>query len=107
METTLLHLNKKAVFSELFEDPADGFNVGLAKVSRIDQGIAQIHGTEDIELFGEDLDEVALEADRSVGKSERHDLELEMIIPSPERSSSIRHLLEFSSDGTRLLGPAV
>ena len=63
MEMTLLQIGKKAVFFlELFEDPADSFNVGLARVLGMDQNVVQIHDNKNIELFGEDLIDVALKA---------------------------------------------
>ena len=39
---------------------------------------------EDVELLGQDLVDVTLEAGRSVGKTERHDLVLEVAIPGSE-----------------------
>lgn len=50
---------KGRAFLELFEDPADGFNVGLARVL---QNVVQIHDNKNIELFGEDLIDVVLKA---------------------------------------------
>lgn len=50
----------------------------------IDKDVIQVHGGEDIELLGWDLIDEALEARRSIGKAERHDLVFEVTIPSSE-----------------------
>lgn len=49
-----------------------------------DQNVVQIHNNKDDELLRMDLVDVALEARRSIGESERRDLIFEVTVPCPE-----------------------
>lgn len=53
----------------------------LIKMTLSDWRKARVSGVEDIELLAEDLSDVALKTSRSVGKTERHDLVLEVTVP--------------------------
>lgn len=67
--------------------------MSLARVLGIDQDFPQIHDNkdidqiyndEDVKLFGEDLIDIASKAGRSIGKSKRHDLILEVTVSGLE-----------------------
>ncbi len=61
---------------ELIKDPAHGLHLKLTGVFGIDQNVVQMYNNKHVELLGKDLIDVALEAGRSIGESERHDLML-------------------------------
>ncbi len=50
----------------------------------VDENIIEIHYYEDVELFGQDLVDIALKRGRCIGQSERHDLVLEMAVAGLE-----------------------
>ncbi len=56
----------------------------FAFVLSVDENIIEIHYYEDVELFGQDLVDIALKRGRCIGQSERHDLVLEMAVSGPE-----------------------
>ena len=84
METTLLEVGKKAVFPQFLENPSDGIDVSLVWVLGVDEDVIEVNNDEDIELLGQDLVNVALEAGRGVGQPKRHYLVLEVAVSSPE-----------------------
>ncbi len=50
----------------------------------VDENIIEIYYYENVELFGQDLVDIALKRGRCIGQSERHDLVLEMAVAGPE-----------------------
>ncbi len=50
----------------------------------VDEDIVEIHYYKDVELFAQNLVDIALKRGRCIGQSERHDLVLEMAIAGPE-----------------------
>ena len=67
MEPTLLQIGKQAIFPQNLQDPPYYFHVTLTLILSVDEDVIQIHDDEDIELFCQDLVDIALEAGRSVG----------------------------------------
>ena len=67
MEPTLLQIGKQAIFPQKIQYPPHGFHVTLTLILSVDEDIIQIHNDEDIELFCQDLVDIALEAGRSIG----------------------------------------
>lgn len=51
MKSTLFQICKKAMLSELIEDPPNGFDVALAWIFGINQNVVQVHDDEYVELF--------------------------------------------------------
>lgn len=62
METTLLEVGKKAIFPQKFQNALDRIDIGLAWVFDIDENIIQIDNNKDIQLFDQNLINIALEA---------------------------------------------
>ena len=60
----------------------------LACLFSIDQDVIQIHYDKDVKLFSEDFINVALKTGWSIGESKRHDLVLEVAVPSTKNSLS-------------------
>ncbi len=56
----------------------------FALALRVDENIIKIHYYEDVELFGQDLVDIALKRGRCIGQSERYNLVLEMAVAGPE-----------------------
>ena len=67
MKPTLLQVGKQAIFPQDVQDPPHGFHVTPSLILSVDEDVIQIHDDEDIELFCQDLVDVALEAGRCVG----------------------------------------
>ena len=67
METAFLQICIKAIFPEDVQNPSNGFDVSLPWIFDIDKNIIQIYNDKDIELFRQDLIDIALEASRCVG----------------------------------------
>ncbi len=84
MEATFLQIGKKPVFPKLIKDPAYGLHVWLAWVFSIDQNVVKIHDDEDVELMSSFSARLVDIAGRSVGKSKRHDLVLEVTVSGPK-----------------------
>ena len=84
METTLLEVGKKAVFSQFLKNPSDGTDVSLAWVLGVDKDVIKVNNDEDIKFLGQDLVNVALEASRGVRQPKRHYLVLEVAVLSLE-----------------------
>lgn len=85
MEITQAALTWQEMEPRLDPKDTDGFDAILAWVLGLGQDIIQVHG-KDIELLGKDLVDVALQAGRCVGKSERHDLMFRNGLARPNRS---------------------
>ncbi len=50
----------------------------------VDEDVIEIHYYKDVELLGQNLVDVILKCDRSVGQSKRHDLVVKMSVAGPE-----------------------
>ena len=66
MELTLLQIGKQAIFPQNLQDSPYCFHVTLTLILSVDEDVIQIHDDENIELFYQDLVDIALEAGRSV-----------------------------------------
>ena len=67
MEPTLLQIGKQAIVPQNLQNPSYFFHVTLTLILSVDEDVIQIHDDKDIELFCQDLVDIALEAGRSVG----------------------------------------
>ena len=67
MEPTLLQIGKQAIIPQKVWYLLHGFHVTLTLILSVDEDVIQIHDDEDIELFCQDLVDIALETGRSVG----------------------------------------
>lgn len=105
MGSTWVQIGKKAMSPEILEDLAYGPDVGLIRILGVDQDV-QIYDDEDINLLGENLVDVALEAGWCIGKAKGLDLVLESIVAA-RAGCSIHRLRKSLSSGTHLSDPAV
>ena len=62
MEPTLLKIGKQAIFPQNLSDPPYCIHVTLTLILSVDEDVIQIHNDKDIELFRQDLVDIALEA---------------------------------------------
>ena len=67
MELTFLQIGKQAIFPQNLQEPLYYFYMTLTLILSVDEDVIQIHNDEDIELFCQDLVDIALEAGRSIG----------------------------------------
>ena len=86
MKLTFLQIGIQQEFLQLVKNPACYLDVAFALIFGVDEDIIQIHNDKDIELFREDLIDVALECYWSVGQSKRHHLIFEVAVSGPESS---------------------
>ncbi len=56
----------------------------FALAPSVDENVIEIHYYKDVELLGQDLDDVTLKRSRCIGQSERHNLVLQMAVAGPE-----------------------
>ena len=84
METAFLEFGKKAVFSQLLENPSNGIDVSLAWVLGVDEDVIKVNNDKDIKFLGQDLVNIAPKASRYIGQPKRHYLVLEIAVSSPE-----------------------
>ena len=67
MELTLLQIGKQAIFLQKVQYLPPGFYVTLTLILSIDDNIIQINDDKKIELFCQNLVDIALEPGQSVG----------------------------------------
>ena len=66
MGSTLLQIGKQAIFPQKVQYPPHAFHVTLTLILSVDEDVIQIHDDKDIELFYQDLVDIALEVGWSV-----------------------------------------
>ena len=86
IKSTFLQIVIQQEFAQLVENPTYDLDVAFALILGVDEDIIQIHNDKNIELFREDLIDVALECCQSVGQSKRHYLIFEVAVSGPESS---------------------
>ena len=84
MELTFLWLGEEIVLSEVSEDFADVFLMGL-KVLGVYQDVIQIDDNTDIKEIHEDTIDESLKSRRGVSQAERHDIPFKGPISRAER----------------------
>ena len=89
MKMTLFQVGKQAVFPEFSKDLPDSFHVTLAGVFGVNHDVIEVHDNKNIKFFRYDCVDISLEAAEGVGKTEKHDLILEMVIPRSESCFSL------------------
>ena len=67
MEPTLFQIGKKTIFPQNIQHPLHGLYMALAAIFGVNEDVIQVNNDKNIELFGQDLIDIALEAGRSVG----------------------------------------
>ena len=67
MKPTFFQIGEKAILSQKVQDPLNGLHVALAFILSVNQDVIQVDNNENIEFFGQNLVDVALEAGRGVG----------------------------------------
>ncbi len=69
---------------QLVQHPLNGLYMLFAFTLGVDEDVIEVHYHENVELFCQDLINIALECDRYVGQSKKHHLILKMAIAGPE-----------------------
>ena len=82
----LFQIDKNLVFLELIEDSVYSFYVWLAWILNIDQNVVSIYDNKNIKFFSKNLVDIVLKTGWSMGKAKRHNLILEIVIPSLKSS---------------------
>ena len=59
---TLFQIYIKDIFPGNFQNPLNGFNVTFFWIFGMDKNIIQINNNKDIEFFGQNLNDIALDA---------------------------------------------
>ena len=67
MKLTFLQIGIHQEFRQLVKNPTHYLDVAFGLIFGVDENIIQIHSDKDIELFYEDLIDVALGSCRSIG----------------------------------------
>ena len=84
MKTILLEVGQKAVFPQFLKNPSNSIDVSLTWVFVVDEDIIEINNDKNIEFLGQDLVNIALEADQCVKQPKKHYLVLEVAVSSSE-----------------------
>ena len=105
IKTTPFQVGKQALFLVFFRNLLDSFHVILAYIFIIYQDVIKIHDNKNIKFFHLDFINVALKVGKSVEKTEKYDLVLEIAVPRLE-TVSIYHPFKFLYDNIRLSGLA-
>ena len=67
MKPTLLQISKKPIFPQKVQYPLYDIYMTLTLILSVDEDVIQIHNDKNIDLFYQDLADIALEAGRSIG----------------------------------------
>ena len=66
MQPRLFQIGKKTILPQKIQHPLHGLYVALAFIFDLNEDVIQVNNNKNIELFGPDLIDVALEAGRSI-----------------------------------------
>ena len=84
MEMAFFEVGKKAVFPQFLKNPLNGINVNLAWVLSVDEDVIKVNNDENIEFLGQDLVNIALEANKCIRQPKRYYLIFEIAVSSSE-----------------------
>ena len=84
MEAAFLEFGKKDVFPQFLKNPSNCIEVSLFWVLSVDNDVIEVNNDKDIEFFGQDLINIALEAGQYIGQLKKHYLIFEVAVSSPE-----------------------
>ena len=69
MKPTFFVIGKKAIFAQKIWDPSNSLHVALAFIFSVNQDVIQADNNKNIEFFGQNLIDVALEVALEAGRS--------------------------------------
>ena len=80
MKMTLFQVGKQAVVPEFSKNQPDSFYMTLAGICCVNQDVIEVPDDKKVKFVHQDFVDVLLEAGRGVGKTESHDLILEIAV---------------------------